>query len=323
MFISKENHKNLKKMNQYITKNQKHKIMKTGTRTSSSISSIATDIVINRIPKNQKILLSPDLKGNSKPIKSLINTMEYKIENCTTDDNIKTKNKYNIINENLFDDLLEIEGKRIINHLSDSIKITNDGKFIINTKSLFSDNDTNIINNILSFGDKKKEKTKNTNLQNNNNKNLNKSNHINLFKEINNNKIKNKKTQNRIKLKTNLGYYYSPHISINKKISNFKNINNNNNNIVNSNKLVKKYVKKKSISNDNYSNIINQSKADIISYLLTSVSQRKNNKETSISHRNDNTKFIKETCFSMREKQVNKNNIKDNKINKISTSSAS
>ena len=282
------NHKNLNKMNQYMTKNPKHKIMKSGTRTSSSISSIATDIVSNRIPKTHKILLSSDLKENSKPIKSLINQMEYKNENYTTNDNIQNKNN-NIINESLYYDLLEIEGKRIINHLSDSIKVTNDGKYIINSKDLFNDTDTNIITNILLFRDEN-EKSKKINESN---KNLIKSNHINLFKEINNNKIKNKKTQNRIKLKTNLGYYYSPHISINKKISNFKNINNNNNNIVNSNKLVKKYVKKKSISNDNYSNIINQSKADIISYLLTSVSQRKNNKETSISHRNDNTKFIK------------------------------
>ena len=210
------NHKNLNKMNQYMTKNPKHKIMKSRTRTSSSISSIATDIVSNRIPKTHKILLSSDLKENSKPIKSLINQMEYKNENYTTNDNIQNKNN-NIINESLYYDLLEIEGKRIINHLSDSIKVTNDGKYIINSK-------------------------------------------------------------------------------------------------------VKKYVKKKSISNDNYSNIINQNKEDIISYLISTVSQLKNSKDTSISHRKDNKKFVKEKSFSMREKQVNKNNFKDNKI---STSSAS
>ena len=304
------NHKNLNKMNQYMTKNPKHKIMKSRTRTSSSISSIATDIVSNRIPKTHKILLSSDSKENSKPIKSLINQMEYKNENYTTNDNIQNKNN-NIINESLYYDLLEIEGKRIINHLSDSIKVTNDGKYIINSNDLFNDTDTNIITNILLFRDEN-EKSKKINESN---KNLIKSNHINLFKEINNNKNNHKKIQNRLKLKSKLGYY-SPHSSVNKNINSIKNINNNN--IINS--KVKKYVKKKSISNDNYSNIINQNKEDIISYLISTVSQLKNSKDTSISHRKDNKKFVKEKSFSMREKQVNKNNFKDNKI---STSSAS
>ena len=284
-----KNTQNLNKMNQYIRNSQNHKIKKIGTKTSSSISSTTTDNVTNRIPKNYKILFH-DLNGNSKPIKSLIHKIEYKNENDTTNDIIKNKNN-NIINESLFDDLLEIEGKRIINHLSNSIKLIKDGKFIINSKSLFNDNDTNIINNILLFKNEKKEKINNAILQNNN-QNF-KSNHINLFKEMNNNKKNILK--NTIKLISNHEHYYSPKPIINKKINKFKNVNNNN--IVNSNTLKKKYIKKKSISNDNYSNIINHNKEDIISYLLTSVSQRKNNNNTSRNSKKDNKKIINKQIF--------------------------
>jgi hypothetical protein len=68
-------------------------------------------------------------KNNSKVI-SLINPPINKSNGKIMINNLHT----NIIDKNDSLNLLFIERKRIINNLSESIKISNDGKFIINSK---------------------------------------------------------------------------------------------------------------------------------------------------------------------------------------------
>ena len=58
--------------------NQKKKVINLRTKTSPSISSIATDIVTNRVSNNNKIYFSPDQKSN--PVKIQNKTLDEKKE---------------------------------------------------------------------------------------------------------------------------------------------------------------------------------------------------------------------------------------------------
>ena len=106
-------------------------------------------------------------KNNSKVI-SLINPPINKSNGKIVINNFHT----NIIdkNDSLYDNLLFIEGKRIINNLSESIKISNDGKFIINSKKILYNDDANLLCNLF---------TKNKNIFFDNNKPTIKENQFN------------------------------------------------------------------------------------------------------------------------------------------------
>ncbi len=119
-------------MNYNIDKLGKNNSFKTKVKSRNSIVSNAS----NNSRKSNK--------NNSKII-SLINPPINK-----SNGKIMINNLHNNINKNdsLYDNLLFIEGKRIINNLSESIKISNDGKFIINSKKILYNDDEKLLNNL-------------------------------------------------------------------------------------------------------------------------------------------------------------------------------
>ena len=119
-------------MNYNIDKLGKNNSFKTKVKSRNSIVSNAS----NNSRKSNK--------NNSKII-SLINPPINK-----SNGKIMINNLHNNINKNdsLYDNLLFIEGKRIINKLSESIQITNDGKYIINSKKILYNDDEKLLNNL-------------------------------------------------------------------------------------------------------------------------------------------------------------------------------
>ena len=119
-------------MNYNIDKLGKNNTFKTKVKSRNSIVSNAS----NNSRKSNK---------NSSKIISLINPPINK-----SNGKIMINNLHNNINKNdsLYDNLLFIEGKRIINKLSESIQITNDGKYIINSKKILYNDDEKLLNNL-------------------------------------------------------------------------------------------------------------------------------------------------------------------------------
>ena len=293
--------------------NQKKKVINLRTKTSPSISSIATDIVTNRVSNNNKIYFSPDQKSN--PIKIQNKTLDEKNE---INHFLVANKKKDKINDSLIDDVLEIEGKKIINHLNESIKSTREGNFIINSKYLFSNgNDSfNIIYNIISKINNQKEKI-NTKSDNKNNnpkliKNIVKNDDIKIIENSEISEIKSEISNNSKNKKNN-----SPSSKTTKSSkSNNENLMKNTNHIINTKKVIN-HIKKKNNSHD-YESLkkkkIVQTKNDIVSYLLNSVLENQNNKNSSRKYKEINKRKLTDNCFSTREKQLNKNNFKGHKI---------
>ena len=293
--------------------NQKKKVINLRTKTSPSISSIATDIVTNRVSNNNKIYFSPDQKSN--PIKIQNKTLDEKNE---INHFLVANKKKDKINDSLIDDVLEIEGKKIINHLNESIRSTREGNFIINSKYLFSNgNDSfNIIYNIISKINNQKEKI-NTKSDNKNNnpkliKNIVKNDDIKIIENSEISEIKSEISNNSKNKKNN-----SPSSKTTKSSkSNNENLMKNTNHIINAKKVIN-HIKKKNNSHD-YESLkkkkIVQTKNDIVSYLLNSVLENQNNKNSSRKYKEINKRKLTDNCFSTREKQLNKNNFKGHKI---------
>ena len=308
----KENKYPKKTLVQYYS-NQKKKVINLRTKTSPSISSIATDIVTNRVSNNNKIYFSPDQKSN--PVKIQNKTLDEKNE---INHFLVANKKKDKINDSLIDDVLEIEGKKIINHLNESIKSTREGNFIINSKYLFSNgNDSfNIIYNIISKINNQKEKiNKKSNNKNNNPKlikNIVKNDDIKIIENSEISEIKSEISNNSKNKKNN-----SPSSKTTKSSkSNNENLMKNTNHIINAKKVIN-HIKKKNNSQD-YESLkkkkIVQTKNDIVSYLLNSVLENQNNKNSSRKYKEINKRKLTDNCFSTREKQLNKNNFKEHKI---------
>ena len=309
----KENKYPKKTLVQYYS-NQKKKVINLRTKTSPSISSIATDIVTNRVSNNNKIYFSPDQKSN--PVKIQNKTLDEKNE---INHFLVANKKKDKINDSLIDDVLEIEGKKIINHLNESIKSTREGNFIINSKYLFSNgNDSfNIIYNIISKINNQKEKiNKKSNNKNNNPKlikNIVKNDDIKIIENSEISEIKSEISNNSKNKKNN-----SPSSKTTKSSkSNNENLMKNTNHIINAKKAIN-HIKKKNNSQD-YENLKKkkksvQTKNEIVSYLLNSVLENQNNKNSSRKYKEINKRKLTDNCFSTREKQLNKNNFKEHKI---------
>ena len=298
--------------------NQKKKVINLRTKTSPSISSIATDIVTNRVSNNNKIYFSPDQKSN--PIKIQNKTLDEKNE---INHFLVANKKKDKINDSLIDDVLEIEGKKIINHLNESIRSTREGNFIINSKYLFSNgNDSfNIIYNIISKINNQKEKI-NTKSDNKNNnpkliKNIVKNDDIKIIENSEISEIKSEISNNSKNKKNDISNVNSPSSKTTKSSkSNNENLMKNTNHIINAKKVIN-HIKKKNNSHD-YESLkkkkIVQTKNDIVSYLLNSVLENQNNKNSSRKYKEINKRKLTDNCFSTREKQLNKNNFKGHKI---------
>ncbi len=314
----KENKYPKKTLVQYYS-NEKKKVINLRTKTSPSISSIATDIVTNRVSNNNKIYFSPDQKSN--PVKIQNKTLDEKNE---INHFLVANKKKDKINDSLIDDVLEIEGKKIINHLNESIKSTREGNFIINSKYLFSNgNDSfNIIYNIISKINNQKEKINmKTNNKNNNPKlikNIVKNDDIKIIENSEISEIKSEISNNSKNKKNNISNVNSPSSKTTKSSkSNNENLMKNTNHIINAKKAIN-HIKKKNNSQD-YENLKKkkksvQTKNEIVSYLLNSVLENQNNKNSSRKYKEINKRKLTDNCFSMREKQLNKNNFKEHKI---------
>ena len=106
-------------------------------------------------------------KNNSKII-SLINPPINK-----SNGKIMVNTIHNNIDKNdiLYDNLLYIEGKRIINNLTDSFQITKDGHFIINSKKILYNDKDNLLNKLFTKNKniffENKPKIKENNINNN------------------------------------------------------------------------------------------------------------------------------------------------------------
>ena len=298
--------------------NQKKKVINLRTKTSPSISSLATDVVTNRISNNNKIYGSPTQKTN--PIKIQNKTLDEKNE---INHFLVANKKKDKINDSLIDDVLEIEGKKIINHLNESIRSTREGNFIINSKYLFSNgNDSfNIIYNIISKINNQKEKI-NTKSDNKNNnpkliKNIVKNDDIKIIENSEISEIKSEISNNSKNKKNDISNVNSPSSKTTKSSkSNNENLMKNTNHIINAKKVIN-HIKKKNNSHD-YESLkkkkIVQTKNDIVSYLLNSVLENQNNKNSSRKYKEINKRKLTDNCFSTREKQLNKNNFKGHKI---------
>ena len=220
--------------------NQKKKVINLRTKTSPSISSIATDIVTNRVSNNNKIYFSPDQKSN--PIKIQNKTLDEKNE---INHFLVANKKKDKINDSLIDDVLEIEGKKIINHLNESIRSTREGNFIINSKYLFSNgNDSfNIIYNIISKINNQKEKI-NTKSDNKNNnpkliKNIVKNDDIKIIENSEISEIKSEISNNSKNKKNDISNVNSPSSKTTKSSkSNNENLMKNTNHIINAKKVI-------------------------------------------------------------------------------------
>ena len=300
--------------------NPKRKIMNLRTKISPSISSIATDIVTNRVSNNNKIYGSPTQKTNPIKIQNKVCDEQFEL-NKHLEINKKKDNNKNI--DNLIDDVLEIEGKKIINHLNESIRSTREGNFIINSKYLFSNgNDSfNIIYNIISKINNQKEKI-NTKSDNKNNnpkliKNIVKNDDIKIIENSEISEIKSEISNNSKNKKNDISNVNSPSSKTTKSSkSNNENLMKNTNHIINAKKVIN-HIKKKNNSHD-YESLkkkkIVQTKNDIVSYLLNSVLENQNNKNSSRKYKEINKGKLTDNCFSTREKQLNKNNFKGHKI---------
>ena len=281
---------NSKKNNIIIKGNNKNQpILKNNTITISSEST--TEVNTYRInEKNSKKniekfncldIISSKLNNNSNEDKETkINKKNINNNQLINDINNKnTENiEHNVIIDNLLDDILEIEGKRILNNLSESIINTIDGRFIINSKKLFSlKYEDSLLKNIFNFQTFKKPK--NNLLYNNHNTIDNTSINENNIKINNNNnyfspqstKQQSKYIYNNIYLEkdNNLLYNnnkdnhkeFSPRILNPKSLNNKKKILNNksigNNKIsLTENNISKSSINKDSLNNNNNHSII-------------------------------------------------------------------
>ena len=293
--------------------NPKRKIMNLRTKISPSISSLATDVVTNRISNNNKIYGSPTQKSNPIKIQNKVCDEQFEL-NKNIEINKKKDNNKNI--DNLIDDVLEIEGKKIINHLNESIKTTKEGNFIINTKNLFNNGNEsfNIIYNIIS-----KIRVNKKNNENNNRhtiKNIIKTDDIKIIENSEISEIKSEKSSKNSKNKKKIISNISPLSKTTKssKSNNENSLINTNNYIINTKKvIINQHIKKKNNSHDYGSekkkNKI-QTKNDIVSYLLNSVLENKSKKNSGRMNRNERNKGkLTENYFSTREKQFNNKNI--------------
>ena len=170
MLLSMKNNINSKKNNLIIKGNIKNKpilnnniIKNIKTISSESTTEVNTHRVKEKNSKNNLgrfnlDMVSSNVNNNNSDEETKINKKNIKNNQFIIQNNNKKIEKieeHNKIIDNLLDDILEIEGKRILNNLSESIIITNDGRFIINNKKLFSskyeDSLLNYIFNISSF----------------------------------------------------------------------------------------------------------------------------------------------------------------------------
>ena len=250
---------NSKKNNIIIKGNNKNQpILKNNTITISSEST--TEVNTYRInEKNSKKniekfncldIISSKLNNNSNEDKETkINKKNINNNQLINDINNKnTENiEHNVIIDNLLDDILEIEGKRILNNLSESIINTIDGRFIINSKKLFSlKYEDSLLNNIK--------------INNNNNyfspqstKQQSKYIYNNIYLEKDNNLLYNNNKDNHKE--------FSPRIINPKSLNNKKKILNNksigNNKIsLTENNISKSSINKDSLNNNNNHSII-------------------------------------------------------------------
>ena len=195
MLLSMKNNINSKKNNLIIKGNIKNKpilnnniIKNIKTISSESTTEVNTNRVKEKNSKNNLgrfnlDMVSSNVNNNNSDEETKINKKNIKNNQFIIQNNNKKIEKieeHNKIIDNLLDDILEIEGKRILNNLSESIIITNDGRFIINNKKLFSskyeDSLLNYIINIPSFLKQKKRVSFNNN--NNNHNHNNNNNHL-------------------------------------------------------------------------------------------------------------------------------------------------
>ena len=205
MLLSMKNNINSKKNNLIIKGNIKNKpilnnniIKNIKTISSESTTEVNTNRVKEKNSKNNLgrfnlDMVSSNVNNNNSDEETKINKKNIKNNQFIIQNNNKKIEKieeHNKIIDNLLDDILEIEGKRILNNLSESIIITNDGRFIINNKKLFSskyeDSLLNYIFNIPSFLKQKKRVSFNNN-NNNHNHNNNHNNHNNNNNHSHNN----------------------------------------------------------------------------------------------------------------------------------------
>lgn len=165
MLLSMKNNINSKKNNLIIKENIKNKpflknntIKNIMTISSESTTEVNTYRVNEKNSKNNLRrftfdIISSNININNLDEETKRNKKDINNQLKNEKNNKKKKNiEHNKNIDNLLDEILAIEGKRIVNSLSESIIMTNDGRFIINSKKLFSSKyEDSLLNTILNF----------------------------------------------------------------------------------------------------------------------------------------------------------------------------
>ena len=136
--------------NEYSSKNKsQYFYFKIKTKSTASITTNQSNYSINKKKKNTKISFIHNTMSKS-PIRVVNNySATFNLnKNINTNNNKNENENYNDNIDDLYENILMIEGKRILKNLNEGLKITNEGKFIINTKKLLINNKNNILHNL-------------------------------------------------------------------------------------------------------------------------------------------------------------------------------
>lgn len=151
---------------------------KTQTKSTASITTTQSNCSKHFRIQSKQISLIKD--RNKTPIRIINNSnSKFTIDNNTNLNN----NKMN--NDSLYDDLLLIEGKRILNNLNEGLKKSSDKKYIINKQKIMNSDKNNLLENLFS-------NDKNKNLKNNLQKTKKIENTNNKYKKLNISRSRNR-----------------------------------------------------------------------------------------------------------------------------------
>ena len=137
--------------NEYSSKNKsQYFYFKTKTKSTASITTNQSNYSRKNKKKNTKKISFIHNTMSKSPIRVVNNySATFNINKNIHDNNNKNENENDIDNINdLYENILMIEGNRIINNLNEGLKMTKEGKFIINTKKILTNNKNNILHNL-------------------------------------------------------------------------------------------------------------------------------------------------------------------------------